>query len=95
MLYQHIQAIQANTGYHDTSIYRQRTDLFGPVRSCCSAAGWMQGAQFDSSVDAPERMRNRQPSLRFNSKETRTEIMSSYTRSSVLGFQSLQYCCSS
>jgi hypothetical protein len=39
----------------------------------------MPGAQFDSSVDAPERMRNRQP--RFNREET--EVMSSYTRSRV------------
>ena len=39
----------------------------------------MPGAQFDSAVDAPERMRNRQP--RFNREET--EVMSSYTRSRV------------
>jgi len=71
--YRRIQAIQAYTGCDLTF-----SELC-PISTPQAAAGWMPGAQFDSSVDAPERMRDRQP--RFSREET--EVMSSYTRSRV------------
>jgi hypothetical protein len=79
-LYKRIQTIHACTDY--TSKYRLYVQIssaptFFPHSTPQAAAGWVPGAQFDSSVDAPERMRDRLP--RFSREET--EIMSSYTRS--------------